>query len=340
MSTEPRRVTKATDWTAWENQVVNGLYPLRRFLAASRHSVVFLTDCRAKGLSDVAIKLVPADAPRAEMQLAQWQAAATLPHPHLIRLFDAGRCQLGARSFLYVVMEHADQTLAQILARRALTPDEVREMLPPILAALGYLHGKQRVHGHLKPTNIFAVGDQLKLSSDTIRPTGQAPGGVVRTSLYDPPELSTGIVSTTGDIWALGMTLVEALSQRTWKGARGQGETTTSLLASLPPPFQDTARRCLSRSPSDRPTVAELEAQYAPPAPDELLSVEVVSVAQPQASEASSGSEASRRSQDRAVMESGADPEASQNLSLTRLSLRAIVLALLLFLGMWAILRS
>ena len=32
MSAEPKRVTKTEVWVGWENQVINGAYPLRRFL--------------------------------------------------------------------------------------------------------------------------------------------------------------------------------------------------------------------------------------------------------------------------------------------------------------------
>jgi serine/threonine protein kinase len=345
MNTELRRVTKPADWSVWENQVVNGLYPLRRFLAASRHSVVFLSEYDAKEPFAVAIKLVPADPSRAQAQIAQWERAATLTHPNLLRVFDVGRCTMGGREFVFVVMEHAEQTLAQILARRALTGDEVREMLPPALHALTFLHANDLVHGHLKPSNVLAVGDQLKLSSDTVRPTGTAPSGVVRTSLYDPPELSQGRISPAGDIWALGMTLVEALSQRTWKGARGQGETTTSLLSSLPDPFQETARRCLSRSPSDRPTIADLEAQYGRSLQDEVISVEVISTPQSPEAEAADATDApdAAGAVDPAETQSAgaAGGEAApQSPSLTSLSLRAIVLALLLFFGAWAVLRS
>ena len=34
-------------WKQWENQLVNGLFPLRRFLSATSHSAVFLTECEA-----------------------------------------------------------------------------------------------------------------------------------------------------------------------------------------------------------------------------------------------------------------------------------------------------
>jgi len=247
------------DWTKWESQVVNGAFPLRRFLGRSNHSVVFLTECQAKNLSSAAIKLIPADPALAEAQLSYWKTAATLSHPHLIGLLDAGRCRLGGHPFLFVVMEYADQNLAQILPHRALTPDEVREMLPPTLGALSFLHRKNLAQGQLRPSNLLVVNDQLKLASDGVRPVGE-PKASSKSSVYDPPEANNGRVSRAGDIWSLGVTLVEALTQHlpAWPDQRFE---TATLPATLPAEFADSVRQCLSRNPVDRPTIAVLEAR-------------------------------------------------------------------------------
>ena len=112
-------------------------------------------------VSHAAVKIIPVE--RVTLaQLSHWRLTTGLLHPHLIQLFDAGLCQLGGRQFLFVVMEFAEQTLAQVLGQRALTADEVREMLPPTLEALSFLHRKGLVQGQLKPANILVVNDQLK----------------------------------------------------------------------------------------------------------------------------------------------------------------------------------
>ena len=262
MSVESRRV-QSDAWTQWESQVVNGVYPLRRFLGGSNHSAVFLTECRAENVADAAIKFVPADTLHAQAQLVQWGTAVELSHPHLVRLFDVGRCRFAGREFLFVVMEYADQTLAQLLPQRALSPDEARDLLTPTLDALAYLHRNGLVHGHLKPSNFLVVGDQLKLASDTVSSAGKAATGPVRNALHDPPELKDGARSTAGDVWDLGITLVEALTQRTpiWPDERAE---TALLPVKLPPPFVDIVRRCLSRPAANRPTAMELQAQYKP----------------------------------------------------------------------------
>ncbi len=194
-------------WTKWEGEVVNGIYPLRRFLSASGHSAVFLSDHRALDLPNTALKLVSLVPTLAQAQLSHWTTAGALSHPHLIQMLDSGRCRLGGLEFLFVVMEYAEQTLSQILPHRALTLDEVREMLPPTLDALAFLHRKNLVQGQLKPSIMLVVEDQLKLASDTVRPVGESTGNIAEHSAYDPPEARDGRFSAAGDIWSLGVTM-------------------------------------------------------------------------------------------------------------------------------------
>lgn len=255
------------DWTKqWEKRIVNGVYPLRRYLGRSRRSVVFLTECKAQDLSQAAIKILPAIPALAEAQLEHWRTAASLSHPHLLRLLDAGRCELGGHHFLFVVMDLAEQNLAQILPGRPLTADEVRDLMPATLDALAYLHGKNLVQGGLKPPNFLVVDDQLKLASDTIRPAGARIAGIAKTSWYDPPEAKKGTMSIAGDMWGLGITLVEALTQTPPAWSRDSSDS-VALPENLAPEFADTIQRCLNRDPAQRPTAAELLAPLRPAPP-------------------------------------------------------------------------
>jgi serine/threonine protein kinase len=258
MSAEPRRAPDTEVWTTWQNQVVNGTFTLRRFLGGSNHSAVFLTDYKPMNLANAAIKFVRAEGSAAKAQLALWEAAASLPHPHLLRLFAMGKYRSVRHEYIFIVMEHADQTLAEILRGRALSSEEARELLLPTLDVLTFLHRGELAHGQLQPSNFLAVGDQLKLSTDTIHPAGYSASGAIRTSSYNPPELKDRCSSTAGDIWSLGMTLVEALTQRN-PVSSGQP---AALAAGLPPPFADTVRRCLSVNPAERPSATQLGSIY------------------------------------------------------------------------------
>ena len=244
----------------WEGQIINGVFPLRRFLGSSDHSSVFLTESAVEGFLNAAIKIVPADPAHSPVQLWHWKTAATFSHPHLIRLLDSGQCEIDGRQYLFVVMEYAEESLSQVLPYRALGPDEVRELLVPTLDALAFLHREDWVQGQLKPSNFLVVNDQLKLATDTIRPVAVSRDGLRRPSIYEPPESDSGDVSAAGDIWALGVTMVEALTQYppTWLNGRAEAP---SLPTNLPPTFANTVQRCLSRDPANRPTVAELQTQ-------------------------------------------------------------------------------
>jgi TonB family protein len=262
-------------WKKWEGQLVNEEFHLRQYLGGSPQSAVFLTERSAKDPQKAAIKLIPTEPGNAELQLSHWALAAELSHPNLLRIFQTGRCRLDNVELLYVVTEYAEEDLSQILPQRCLTPAEARDMLDPVLDALLYLHGKSFVHGRIKPANILAVADQLKISSDGIR-TVASPGestasrnsrALASTRAYDPPEAAAAGLSPAGDVWSLGMTLVEILTQRlpVWDPAdQRDPQLPESPAETLPQPFLDIARHSLQRDAVRRWTVGEIAARLQP----------------------------------------------------------------------------
>ena len=253
-------------WKKWEGHTVNGEFRLRQYLGGSDDSAVFLTDRGGPQPQKAAIKLVAADPARATLQLSRWALAAQLSHPHLIRLFHSGRCQLGSMGLLFVVMEYAEENLAQVLPQRPLSPAEAGDLLDPALDALACLHGQGFVHGHLKPANMMAVNDQLKLSTDRLWRVGESTADGHKPGPYDPPEKTSGAISPAGDVWSLGMILVEALTGQL-PGLEKAGEGETILPQTLPAPFLEIARNCLRRDPQLRWTVAEIAARLHPTPP-------------------------------------------------------------------------
>jgi TonB family protein len=119
----------------------------------------------------------------------------------------------------YVVMEYAEENLGTVLEERALTAEETLEMLAPAAEALAFLHGRGYSHGRLRPSNIFAVNDTVKLSSDAI---------------------SAG--DTLTDMRAVGATTIQVLTRKPVNPSDSDSET--SLVESLPPVFQEIVRNC------------------------------------------------------------------------------------------------
>ena len=254
-------------WKQWEGQIIEGKFALRRFLASTDHSAVFITD-RGDPSQKLAIKFIQLDDPLGELQLARWKAAAKLSHPNLLGLFESGRCRLGEFDLLYVVLEYAEENLSQFLPQRPLTPAETRDVLTPALQALGFLHAESLVHGRVKPSNILAIEDQLKLSSDSAFSRTDASGTTAANSLrppspYDAPEAATGTLSPASDLWSLGMTLVETLTQRL-PAFDPSSRLDPAVPDTLPAIYLDIARHCLLRDPQKRWSVIEASARLNP----------------------------------------------------------------------------
>ena len=250
-----------TFWKQCEGQVIDGQFPLRQYLGGSDHSAVFLTERGKPQPKKAAIKLVSASA-APEDQLGRWQAAARLSHPNLLQLFETGRCQFDNENYFYVVMQYAEEDLSEILPSRALSVTEVQDMLPPLLTALRYVHSQGMVHGHIKPANIMAVNDQLKLSSDSISAAGKKVKSSNELGIYDAPESKELGQTAASDMWSLGMTLVEVLTQRPAMREAAHGELL--LPQTMPMPFREIAAQCLRRDPRERWTMDQIQQRLWP----------------------------------------------------------------------------
>jgi TonB family protein len=249
-------------WKQQEGQIVDGRYRLVLYLGGSDHSAVFLTEL-PNTRERAAIKLIGSDPAETDAQLARLRRAAKLSHPHLARILEIGQAQIGNAHVVYLVTDYAEEDLSLILPDRALSLEEVREMLPLIIDTMQYLHSHGFVHARMKPSNIQAVNDQLKLSIDGVCAPHERGSSGEKSSPYDPPELAPTGPSTAGDVWSLGMTIVEVLTQRLpiWEWT---GHADPPAPRNLPAPFLEIVRNCLRRDPAMRCTLREISENLEP----------------------------------------------------------------------------
>jgi len=171
----------------------------------------------------VAIKLLRAglcDGPRTARLLEEARLIATLRHPNIVRVHDAG---FTANGTPYLEMEYLPgEDLATRLARCGPRPwSEVREIGIGLARALTDVHALQVVHRDVKPSNCrwvaqgsSAVVQLLDFGVARRARTYGAPENIpVGTPLYMAPEQLAGSEHDHRvDVYALGVTLYELLT--------------------------------------------------------------------------------------------------------------------------------
>jgi eukaryotic-like serine/threonine-protein kinase len=151
-----------------------GRYTLEQWLGGDNGSAFF-----AASLDDgerALVKVVPMAAVDAREQLAAWQRTRHLRHPHLVTLCDFGDMETAGEDYLYAAFEYPDDNLASAIEHGPISEAEARDVLNAALEALRYLHGQGLVHGAIGPQNIVAVGNTIKLATDSLRESDDLEG--------------------------------------------------------------------------------------------------------------------------------------------------------------------
>src|SRR5262249_9607590 len=161
---------------------------------------------------------------------------------------------------LYLAFELiAGESLAARLSRGPLTTSDALPIAERLLDILGYLHGRTPpvLHRDLKPANVVLRPDGTVALVDfgSVRTlSSERPHGSTRVGTfgYMPPEQLGGTVDRTSDLYALGATLLHALTGRPpseWLGPSLQLQVPPG----LPAPFGAWLPRLLELDPARRP---------------------------------------------------------------------------------------
>jgi len=140
-----------------------GPYRLLEVIGRGGMGVVYLAE-RADGevTQRLAVKLLPpgAGGPQRERFLQERQILASLVHPNIARMLDAGHVQNGQP---FLAMEYIDGKPIDIFAAGFTVRQKITLFLK-VCSAVGYLHQNLIVHRDLKPSNILVtLGGEPKL---------------------------------------------------------------------------------------------------------------------------------------------------------------------------------
>lgn len=201
-----------------------GRYRILRRLGEGGMGVVYLAEREDLG-GRVALKVLRdswVSAERRERFAKEQQFLASLEHPSIARLYDAGTLADGTPYFVmeYVegvpLVDHCERSGASLEARLAL--------FRSVCEAVQYAHGRALIHRDLKSSNVlvkadgsvrlldFGIAKQLSNDDGNLR-AEMTQGLAFMTPAYAAPEqLGKGTVGLYTDIYSLGVILYRLLT--------------------------------------------------------------------------------------------------------------------------------
>lgn len=157
----------------------------------------------------------------------EYRALLPLPeHPRIVRLIDADFLP-GDQGLPFLVFEYVDGLdVGEMIDNGIMSPEDVLTLGRQVLEGLVHLHQHGVWHQDIKPRNLMWTDRGVKIIDFNVavaaRTAGGRAGGTWR---YLPPDLDTEAIPTPADridrdLYALGLTLYEALAGYPWAGDR------------------------------------------------------------------------------------------------------------------------
>jgi len=232
----------------------------------------------------VAVKVLPLgtageDPSRIHRFEREARAAASLWHPNIVSVFDAG----ADGTTRFIVMEHVEgMSLAELLSREGPLPvDRAVDIATQIASGLAAAHRAGIVHRDVKPANVMidASGTVKLLDFGIARAGGGTTltevGSVIGSALYMAPEVAVGgAAEERSDVYSLGCVLYEMVTGRPpfpgelsaavlHQHVNGRPRPPRELAPEIPPPLDETIMQTLSKHAPERPGAALLGAALA-----------------------------------------------------------------------------
>lgn len=201
-------------WTEYEGTTLAG-YPLLRLHRSEGRNAFFLTTT-PEGKPGI-LRLTEAHFDETEL-VGRWTKTAAVSHPNLQAILQIGRTTFDNVPLAFCLVEPTDDSLSDVLRDRVLSSEETKQVAEAVAGALAALHAAGLIHEHIDATNVFAMGETVKLRSDCAREC-------VGDFEADTPEAREAL--RRADVHDLGLLLLRCLTVD-WQG---------TIPMALPSPF-------------------------------------------------------------------------------------------------------
>src|SRR5438876_5907885 len=196
-----------------------GGYRILETLGHGGTSVVYRAEQVRLGRQAALKLLTPAfgEADFRERFLRESQLAASLDHPSIVPVYDAG----DEDGLLYIAMACVEgRDLKTVLADEGRLPlRRALRIVGQVGSALDAAHARGLVHRDVKPANILVAADDHAYLSDFGAVKELASGGTTRTGAFvgtleysAPEQIEGGAVDARTDVYALACVLYECLT--------------------------------------------------------------------------------------------------------------------------------
>jgi serine/threonine protein kinase/N-acetylneuraminic acid mutarotase len=220
----------------------------------------------------VALKLVtPAlarDPSFRERFRREWMIAASIDHPNVIPVYEAGD-EDGA---LYIAMRWVEGTdLRQIIDSGPLPPSRAAHIVAQVAGALDAAHERDLIHRDIKPANVLVTGqDHVYLTDFGLTKHASSISGLTRTGQWvgtvdytAPEQIEGALVCPQTDVYSLGCLLFESLTGQPphrrendlatlWAHVYTPPPSLLELAPDIPAEFDDIVRRAMAKDPAER----------------------------------------------------------------------------------------
>jgi serine/threonine-protein kinase len=200
--------------------------------------------------------------------ISESQMAATLHHPNVITVYDAGE----EEGVLYLAMQFIPGTdLRRLLELEgALEPSRTLNILAQVAGALDAAHAHGLVHRDVKPANVLVDTDRSYLGDFGLTKRFDATGGMTGTGqivgtvdYLAPEQIESGRVDGRTDLYALGCVAYECLAGRPphdkesdiamlYAHVREEPTPLSSLITDVPHSADDVMSKALAKDVDDR----------------------------------------------------------------------------------------